>query len=72
MFGASQRKDADREGLVMELCHDCHSEMHKNADLWLEYKKRAQRAWETRKGNSRERWMVIFHRNYLTDLEDNT
>ncbi len=72
VFGAHQRKAADREGLVIELCPGCHEKMHKDAAFWLIYKKGFQRAWETREGNTREKWMKIFHRNYLTDLEDYT
>lgn len=70
VFGGPLRKAADREGLVIELCQECHQRMHRDAEFWLTYKKRFQRAWESRKGNSREKWMRIFHRNYLTDLED--
>lgn len=70
VFGSFQRKVAEREGLVIELCQECHDRMHNDATYWLNYKKRFQRAWETRQGNTREKWMRLFHRNYLTDLED--
>jgi len=70
VFGGSQRRASDREGLVIELCQECHQRMHADADFWLKYKKSFQRSWETKKGNTREKWMRLFHRNYLTDLED--
>lgn len=70
VFGSFQRSVAEREGLVIELCQECHDRMHTDSAFWLKYKKRFQRAWETRTGNSREKWMKLFHRNYLTDLED--
>lgn len=70
LLGGPQRKAADREGLVIELCPACHVQMHTDADLWLQYKKRAQRAWERREGNDRKKWMRLFHRNYLDTLGD--
>jgi hypothetical protein len=69
IFGGPQRKAAEREGLVIELCHDCHLLLHRDAKEWMVYKKRAQRAWETIGKHNRALWMTKFHKNYL-DLED--
>lgn len=61
----SRRKKADEYGLVVDLCHDCHSEAHdRNSELLNELRQEGQRRFEAQ-GHSRKEFMREFGRNYL-------
>lgn len=57
------RKMADRDGLTVQLCPECHRRLHDKGEHYLELKQVAQRAFEAR--YSRDLWMGIYGRNYL-------
>ena len=67
VFGASNRKNSEKYGLVVKLCHYCHNEpprgVHHNKEMNLQLKKMAQRKFE--ETYTREFFMVIFGRSYL-------
>lgn len=69
--GTAKRALADKHGLWVYLCSDCHrgtngvhGKRGHERDLTLE--KVAQRAWEAQKG-SREEFRAIFGKSYLDD-----
>lgn len=67
IFGGANRKNSERYGLVVPLCHMCHNEppdgVHFNEEKNIELKKEGQLKFESIE--SHERFMEIFGRNYL-------
>lgn len=67
VFGASNRKNSEKHGLVVPLCHYCHNEpplgVHHNKDRNLMLKKIAQHEFE--KAHTRDEFMLEFGKNYL-------
>ena len=67
VFYGPDRKNADKENLVIPLCNRCHNmsdgAIHFNRDLDLKVKRLAQQAFE--KSHTREEFMKLFRRNYL-------
>lgn len=64
IFSGSNRKRADKLGMVVRLCRPCHMRLHANPKgEWLDLKKEAQREFE--KTHSREEFIRIIGRNYL-------
>ena len=58
-----RRKDADRLGLTVWLCRDCHSALHDKGKYDRELEEIAQAEYE--KHHSHSDWMKIFQKNYL-------
>lgn len=68
MHGTANRKTADRYGLTVWLCQNCHERLHSaKEDIWRErdqeLKEDAQRRFEDLYG--RGQWMQEFGKNYL-------
>lgn len=66
MAGVANRKLAEKYGLWVWLCHDCHTGnggAQYDAEIGKRLKQDAQRAFEQRYGH--ERWMETFRKNYL-------
>lgn len=63
--GTANRKLADREGLWIYLCPECHEKIHKNHDMDRWFQQVGQRRWMEKNGKSKEDFMKIFGRNYL-------
>ena len=67
IFGGANRKNSERYGLIVPLCHLHHNEppagVHFNAALMQRLHEVGQRYFET--VSSREEFMRIFGRNYL-------
>lgn len=57
------RNMAEKYGLTVRLCFDCHRVLHDEGEHDWELKQVAQRAFE--KKYSHEKWMEVFGRNYL-------
>ncbi len=69
IHGTSGRKLADKYGLTVPLCFECHrgtEGVHgrDGAELDLELKQIAQRKWEGKHGG-REAWLRVFGKSYL-------
>lgn len=67
MNGAN-RKKADKDGLWVWLCRDCHTGhrgVHQNAGLMRELKAQAQTIYEY--DHSHEEWMKEYGRNYRNE-----
>jgi hypothetical protein len=65
VFGGPLRKISDKQDFVLELCHDCHQELHEHPGIALVHKQRFQHEWE--KSHSRAEWMAMMHRNWLEE-----
>ena len=64
--GVANRKISEQLGLLVYLCHDCHTGTEGaqyNKDLNLRLKQDAQRAFE--QNHTREEWMNWIGKNYL-------
>jgi hypothetical protein len=68
IFGRGRRKPADKHGLTVKLCNECHVRLHANKELADKYRRFAQMAFEEKHG--REEFMKIFGRNYLGSETD--
>lgn len=70
VFGGSNRKNSEKYGLTVRLCHTCHNEpphgVHFDPIVRHALQREAQLIFE--KTHSREEFMRIFGRNY--DYED--
>lgn len=71
LHGTANRALADKYGLTVNLCPECHRGKHgvhgkygKERDLTL--KKVAQRAWEAKYG-SRDEFRAVFGKSYIDD-----
>ena len=64
LHGTANRKQADKYGLVVYLCHRCHRNLHDKGQYDRELQKFAQRYFEGNYG-SREDFRRIFGRSYL-------
>lgn len=65
VFGGPLRRISDKQDLVVELCHECHRELHEHPGIALVHKQRLQREWE--KSHSRDEWMAMMHKNWLEE-----
>lgn len=64
--GTGRRKISDKDGMVINLCPECHREVTLNPnqgkDLWL--KQEFQKLWESEYGD-REDFIKRYTRNYI-------
>lgn len=69
-ISGSNRKNADRWGLTVDLCAECHingrKSAHKCHETQLMLMQKAQRVFLNR-GHTMDEWMEIFHKNWLED-----
>ena len=66
-FGEKQRKHSIKYGMVLPLCYEHHEGNdgpHRNREIDLRYKKKAQAIWENTYGD-REKFIEIFGKSYL-------
>lgn len=64
IFFGSNRKKSMQYGFIIPLCHECHSEMHRNKD-WQEYWHiKGQEYWEEFIG-SRDEFIRVFGKSYI-------
>jgi hypothetical protein len=66
LHGTANRKQADKYGLTVHLCHRCHMRLHDEGVFDRNLQRIAQTAFEAK--YSHEEWMRIFGKNYI--LED--
>ena len=62
VFNAANRKHSEEYHLTMMLCPNCHRLIHRNYNIWNDYKWVYQLRFEAQYGH--ERFMEIFKRNY--------
>lgn len=70
MNGVGIRKKADKDGLVVQLCRDCHNIIHTNADERKKLKVKAQREYEST--HTHDEWMKRYHKNYIEEENNET
>ena len=69
IFGGSNRKKADKDGLTVYLCHWCHNEppkgVHHNREYDLYLKRIGQAMWMKHYGKDIEDFIKAYGRKYL-------
>lgn len=65
IFGGSRRKKSEAEGLKVYLCPEHHMAVHKNSSRMRYLQITAQTEYE--RTHSREQWMQLMGKNYLTE-----
>lgn len=66
VYGTANRKQSEKNGLKVWLCHEHHtgnSGVHFNKDLDTQLKELAQKTFE--ESHTHEEWMRVFGKNYL-------
>jgi len=66
VYGTANRKQSEKNGLKVWLCHEHHtgnSGVHVNKDLDTQLKEFAQKTFE--ESHTHEEWMRVFGKNYL-------
>lgn len=63
--GTSRRKLADKDGLYVRLCHDCHQSLHDHNTQKERLQKIAQAAWMEKYGKSVDEWRERYIKSYL-------
>ena len=78
LHGTANRRIADREGLYVYLCQNCHTlgdkAVHRVPEIDRRLEREAQEVWEERyrsvvnpEGDARAEWMRLFGKNYIYD-----
>lgn len=67
MLHGSRRAAADKYGLTVNLCRDCHAALHDRGAYDRELEVLAQTEFE--KTHDRSEWIQIFGKNYREDTE---
>ena len=66
VFGASNRKHSDQDGLVVRLCPTCHRDVHERKPaMALSLKREAQRRWMEYYGKDEDAFRERYIRSYL-------
>lgn len=69
LHGTANRKQADKYGLTVHLCHDCHMKLHDKGEHDRELQCIGQDVFEKNFGH--EEWMKVFGKNYFLEDEEN-
>ena len=68
-MGGGNRKRADKDGLTVYLCHNCHNEppngVHYNKERNEKLKRTGQLAWMITYGKTKKDFIAAYGRNYL-------
>lgn len=71
IFGGALRRKSERDGLVVDLCHNCHNEppdgVHHNAAVMLRLHQIGQKMWMARTGGTVEDFRREYYKNYLEE-----
>ena len=65
IFGAENRHKSMREGLWINLCPDCHAQVHSHPLMYRYLKCDAEEIWLDRNGKEMADFRRLFGRNYL-------
>ncbi len=65
MHGTANRKLADKDGLTVMLCHDCHMRLHDKGNFDKELQKIGQKAWMEYYGKTANEFRKRYGKNYL-------
>lgn len=67
IHGTANRKNADKYGLKVWLCHKHHTgsneSVHHDSEIDLQFKRLAQKTFEAKYGH--DKYMSVFGKNYL-------
>lgn len=71
IFGGSNRKKADRLGLVVDLCHSCHNEpphgVHHNKEAMLALKQYGQKLAMYQNNWTKQDFIREFGKSYIEE-----
>lgn len=65
VFGNSNRKLAEQDGLKCHLCHTHHMRLHQQQEHQLELKQLAEQVWLEHYNKTIEDWIKRYGKNYL-------
>ena len=65
IFGTANRKLADIDGLVINICHPCHMRLHQQGIYREEMKKLAEKTWLKHYKKTITDWIKRYGKNYL-------
>lgn len=68
IFGGSNRKLSDQDGLTVRLCRQCHDELHNDPNRSAPMQKALHRLGQEQyeaSGHTREEFLARYGRNYL-------
>lgn len=68
IMNGAYRKKSEEYGGVMTLCFGCHRKVHDSPEVQKALKQRYQARFELL--YSHEKWMELFHKNYLERNEE--
>ena len=63
IHGVSNRKNSEKYGLKVWLCHRCHMNLHETREIDLSIIQLAQRKFE--ETHTREEFIAVFGKNWL-------
>lgn len=67
LIGGAYRGKADRLGLFVPLCPDCHERVHRDGRLMRRLRAYAQEQMLFLHGWTQEKWLEEFDKNYLEE-----
>ena len=65
MHGTANRKKADEDGLIINLCIRCHRRLHDKGECDGQVKSEAQIRWMDYNMATEEEWLARYGRSYL-------
>ena len=69
-YGTAERQKSKDWGMVVALCPECHRKVHRFKEIDRGLKRIGQTIFEKEYGH--EKFMDVFHRNYLEGSEDDS
>ena len=65
--GTANRRIADKYGLTMMLCQNCHKAAHRDINVYRLLHQTAQKRWMKQQNATVEEFILVFGKNYLED-----
>lgn len=63
--GTANRKNAEKYGLVMYLCRDCHRKAHEDPETYNKLHRRGQLMFMTNQHATTDEFIRVFGKSYL-------
>lgn len=67
VFGGTARQMSDEYGATVNICFDCHRDIHMNPKKYKWLKEKTQRELMARYEWNMDDWMCVFMKNYLEE-----
>lgn len=69
MHGTANRRLAEQDGLMVNLCTDCHRKLHEHGVGDLMLMQEAERTWMKYNLEEIDGWIARYGKNYLEGME---